>query len=149
MATEDNELFTDIPDTLNKYHDRHGQILSSKKLKESVFRVMDEEDEEIERNMNNITCDNPFQSPVTKNVQKKDASWSLERGLATGVLDEMVKEFNECAIQSDEQVDTIIDSKEHVDVRNWLRNDSAEQVDVINDSKKWLWMEAIKRAIQV
>ena len=30
----------------------------------------------------------------------------------------------------------IIDSKEHVDARNWLRNDSAEQVDVINDSKK-------------
>ena len=48
----------------------------------------------------------------------------------------MVKEFNECTIQSDKQVNTIIDSKEHVDVRNWLRNDSAEQVDVINDSKK-------------
>ena len=48
----------------------------------------------------------------------------------------MVKEFNECTIQSDEQVNTIIDSKEHVDARNWLRNDSSEQVDVINDSKK-------------
>ena len=48
----------------------------------------------------------------------------------------MVKEFNECTIQSDKQVDTIIDSKEHVDARNWLRNDSAEQVDVINDSEK-------------
>ena len=30
----------------------------------------------------------------------------------------------------------MIDSKEHVDARNWLRNDSAEQVDVINDSEK-------------
>ena len=48
----------------------------------------------------------------------------------------MVKEFNECTIQSDEQVDTIIDSKEHVDVRNWLINDSAEQVDAISDSEK-------------
>ena len=48
----------------------------------------------------------------------------------------MVKEFNECTIQSDKQVDTIIDSEEHVDVRNWLRNDSDEQVDVINDSEK-------------
>ena len=97
---------------------------------------MDEEEEEIERNINNITCNNPFQSPVTKNVQKKNANWSLERRLAAGILDEMVKEFNECTIQSDKQVDTIIDSKEHVDARNWLRNDSAEQVDVINDSEK-------------
>ena len=48
----------------------------------------------------------------------------------------MVKEFNECTIQSDELVDTIIDSKEHVYARNWLRNNSAEQVDVKNDSEK-------------
>ena len=47
------------------------------KLKEAVRRVMDEEKEEMERNINNITCNTPFQSPVTKSVQKKDASWSL------------------------------------------------------------------------
>ena len=68
MATEGNEYFTDILDTLNKYQDRHGQRLSSKKLKEAVLRVMDEEEEEIERNINNITCDTSFKSPVTKNV---------------------------------------------------------------------------------
>ena len=33
-------------------------------------------------------------------------------------------------------VDKKIDSEEHVDARNWLRNDSAKQVDVISDSKK-------------
>ena len=77
MATEDNECFTDIYDTLNKYQDFHSQILSSKKLKEVVLRVMDEEEEEMKSNINNITCDTPFQSPVTKNVQKKDANWSL------------------------------------------------------------------------
>ena len=48
----------------------------------------------------------------------------------------MVKEFKVCTIQSDEQVDTTIDSEEHVDVRNWLRNDSSEQVDAISDSEK-------------
>ena len=48
----------------------------------------------------------------------------------------MVENFKGCTIQSDEQVDIIIDSKEHVDARNWLRNDSAEQVGVTNDSKK-------------
>ena len=48
----------------------------------------------------------------------------------------MVKNFNGCTIQSDEKVDKIIDPEEHVDVRSWLRNDSAEQIDAINDSKK-------------
>ena len=48
----------------------------------------------------------------------------------------MVEIFKGCTIQSDEQVDQIIDSEEHVDARNWLRNDSAKQVDAMSDSKK-------------
>ena len=84
---------------------------------------MDEEEEDIERNINNVTCDTPFQSPVTKNVQKKDASWSLEIRLAAGILAEMVENFKGCSIQSDEQVDEIIDSEEHVDARNCLINE--------------------------
>ena len=79
---------------------------------------MEQEEEETERNINNITCDTSFQSPVTKNVQKKEENGSLERWLAAGVLDNMVKEFNECTIQSNEQVDTIIDPKENVDARD-------------------------------
>ena len=91
---------------------------------------MNEKLEEMERNINNITCDSPFQYPGTKSVQKKDASWSLERRLAAGVLAEMVENFKGCSIQSDEQVDNISDSKEQVDAKNWLRNDSFEEVDV-------------------
>ena len=87
MATSGNKYFTDILEHLNKYQDRHGQILSSTKLKEAVLRIMEQEEEEIERNINNITCATSFQSPVTKNVQNKDANWSLERRLAAGVLD--------------------------------------------------------------
>ena len=71
---------------------------------------MEQQEEEIERNTNNITCDTSFQSPVTKNVQKKDENWSLKRRLAAGVLDEMVNEFNENTIQSDEQANVINDS---------------------------------------
>ena len=48
----------------------------------------------------------------------------------------MVKEFKGCTIQPDKQVDTTIDSEEHVDAGNWLRNDSSEQVDAISDSEK-------------
>ena len=47
----------------------------------------------------------------------------------------MVEIFKGCTIQSDEQVDKIIDSEEHVDARNWLRNDSSKQVDAISDSE--------------
>ena len=50
-------LCTDILDHLNEYHDCHGQILSSKNLKEAVLRVMEQQEEEIERNINNITYD--------------------------------------------------------------------------------------------
>ena len=136
MDTEDNEYFTDILYTLNRYQDRQVQIFSSKNLKEAVLRIMDEEEEDIERNINNVTCNTPFQSPFIKSVQKKDASWSLERRLASGVLQEMDENYKGCSIQSDEQVDEIIDSDEHVDARNWLRNDSTKQVGVTNDSEK-------------
>ena len=34
------------------------------------------------------------------NVQKKDANWSLERQLDSGVLAEMVENFKGCTIQS-------------------------------------------------
>ena len=90
-------------------------------------RFMDEEEKEMERNINNITCDSSFQSPVTKSVQKKDASWSLEIRLAAVILAEMVENFKGCSIQSDEQVDGISDSKEQVDAKNWLRNDPSKR----------------------
>ena len=102
MVTEENEYFMDILDTLNKYQYRHGNRVSSKKLKEAVLRLMDEEEEEMERNINNITCDTIFQSPVTKTVKKKDANWPLERRLAAGVPEEMVENFKGYTIQSDD-----------------------------------------------
>ena len=98
-VTEDNEYLTDVLDTPKKYQDRHGQILSTKNVKEAVRRVTDEKGEEMEHNINNITCNNPFQSPVSKNGQKKDANWSLKRRLDAGVLAEMVENFKGCTIQ--------------------------------------------------
>ena len=56
MATEGNEYFTEILDTLNKYQGCHGQRFSSKKLEEAVLCVMEQEKEEIKRNIDNITC---------------------------------------------------------------------------------------------
>ena len=77
MATSGNEYFTDIFDHLNEYNDRHVQILSSRNLKESVLRIMEEKEEEIERNINNITCNTLFEYPVTMNVQNIYAKFSL------------------------------------------------------------------------
>ena len=50
----------------------------------------------------------------------------------------MVENIKEWSIQSGKQVDDISDSKEQVDARNWLRNNSFEEVDVLNDSENVL-----------
>ena len=52
---------------------------------------MEQEEEDIEHNINYITYKTYFESPVTMNVQNKDSNRSLERQLAAGVLEEMVK----------------------------------------------------------
>ena len=43
MANVDNEYFSEILDTLNKYQDRHRKRLSSKNLREAICLVMVEE----------------------------------------------------------------------------------------------------------
>ena len=85
-------------DYLDKYNNCHIQRLSSKHLKEAVLRVMEEEEEKIERNINNIICNTSLQSLISMNVQKKDANLSLERQLASGALVEIVKIFKGCTI---------------------------------------------------
>ena len=52
---------------------------------------MEEEEEEIKSNVNNITKDTSFQSPVAMNAQKKDANISYERQLDSGILAETIK----------------------------------------------------------
>ena len=45
IATEVNEYFTDILDHLNGYQDCHCQIFSSKKVKDAVIRVTEQQEE--------------------------------------------------------------------------------------------------------
>ena len=98
MATPKEEYFTEMLEHPNEYNDRHSQQFSSKKLQESVFRVMKEE--KIESNVNKIKTDTSFQSPVAMNALNKDANMSLERRLASGILSETIKNFKGCTIQS-------------------------------------------------
>ena len=87
-------------DHINEYNECHGKQLSSKKLQEAILRVMEEEEEEIKSNVNNIIAETSFQSPVAMNAQKKYANTSYERRLASGILEETIKEFKGCTIQS-------------------------------------------------
>ena len=100
MATTKEKYFAEMLDHINKHNERHGEKLSSKTFRDAVIRFMEEEEEEIENYIYNITMDTSFQSPVAMNAQKKDANISLDRRLNSGVLAEMIKNFKECTIQS-------------------------------------------------
>ena len=76
---------------------------------------MEETEEELERNINEITMDTSCQSPV----QKKYISTIND------------SEYNE----SNYQVDRISDSKEQVDASSRSRTNSAEQVDPNSDPR--------------
>ena len=52
---------------------------------------MKEEEEDTQNNVNNVTMDTSFQSPVATNVQNKYANMPYERQLASGILAETTK----------------------------------------------------------
>ena len=79
MVTPREEYFTKMLDSLPKHNHSHSTPLSSKKLQKAVSRVMEEEEKYAKRNVNNVTTDNLFQSPVTINAQNKDANMTNER----------------------------------------------------------------------
>ena len=91
MATPREEYYTKMLDSLLGHTHCHGTPLSSKNLQEAVSRVMEEEEKYYERNANNITTDNFFQSPVTINAQKKDVNMTYERQISLGILTETIK----------------------------------------------------------
>ena len=67
--------------------------MSNKKLREAVIIVMEDEEKYVERNVNNVTTDTLFQSPVTVNAQKKDANMTYVPNttpVAIGTIDQLV-----------------------------------------------------------
>ena len=109
MATPKDKYYNTLLKTLVDDNNRNGATLSNEKLRQSVGKVMEETEAEIERNMNKITMDTSFQSPV----QNKDISTINN------------SRYNE----SNNQVDNISDSKEQVDTSSRSNTDSVEQVD--------------------
>ena len=68
MATPKEEYFTEMLDHLIKHNHCHGTPMSNKKLREAVIRVVEDEEKEAKRNVNNVTMDTLSWSPVTFNA---------------------------------------------------------------------------------
>ena len=96
-------------ETLANNNNCNGAPLFNEKLQQSVSKVIEETEAEFERNINKITMDTLFQSPV----QKKDISTINDYG------------YNE----SNDHVDKISDSKEQVDTSSRSNTYSVKQVD--------------------
>ena len=77
-----------------------GGPLCNAKLRQAVIDLRDEMDVEHESNIRNITCDDLYQSPM-KNIDVSTINDSIY-------------------YESDEQVDTISNSRKQVDPRNYL-----------------------------
>ena len=60
--------------------------MSNKNLQKAVIVVMEDEENDAKSNVNNVTTDTLFQSPITINAQNKDANVTYDRLLALGVL---------------------------------------------------------------
>ena len=52
---------------------------------------MEEKEEDSKSNVNNVTTDTSFQSPITINAKKKDTNVSYERQIASVILSETIK----------------------------------------------------------
>ena len=88
----------------------------------------EEEEKDAECNVDNVTMDTLFQSPISINAQKKDANMTNERRIAADIHAETMKEFKGFSIQS-----TISD---------YSRSNSEELVYAVSDS-----MQLVEAAI--
>ena len=98
MSNPRDKYYNAFLDTLVKNNNLRGEPLSNQNIQEAVIDVMEEMEAEFEHNNNEIMCYNSYQSPILK----KD-----------------VLTINDSVYyESDEHVDTIIDSSKKVDASN-------------------------------
>ena len=125
MVTEREVYFTKMLDSLLVNSECHGTLLPREKLQESVSRVMED-------NVNNITMDTLFHSPLTINVQNKYANVTSERRIAADIHAESIENFMGFMIQS------TISNSEHSNSEELFDavSDSEELVDAISDPER-------------
>ena len=73
--------------------------MSNKNLQKAVIVVMEDEENDAKSNVNNVTTDTLFQSPITINAQNKDANMTNERRIAEDIHAETIEEFKGFSIQ--------------------------------------------------
>ena len=115
MATPKDKYYEKMLETLVDENNLNSASLYNENLRQVVNKVMEETESEFERNINKITIDTSFQSPI----QKKDIST---------INDSRCNDSNN-------QVDKISDSKEQVDTSSRSRTESVGQVDPISDPR--------------
>ena len=62
MENPKDECFTEMLHSLLKHNHCHGTPFSSKNLQEAVIRLMEEEEKDAERDLNNVTTNTLSQS---------------------------------------------------------------------------------------
>ena len=99
MAILKDKYFEKMLQTLVDHNDHHNAPFSNENLQQAVIKVMVETEEE-ERNANNVNMDTFCQSPVTKNIQIKNANVPNERQIPLDILAEIVKGFKGLTLHS-------------------------------------------------
>ena len=107
----ENEYYMEIMKSLIKANNK-GETLCNENIRQAAIDLRAELNVEHKHNINNISCDDLYQSPM----KKKDVST-----ISNSVYNE-----------SDEHVDTISDSRKQVDARNELIKET-HIVDRINN----------------
>ena len=64
MATPKDKYHNMLLNNLLNDNNRKGAPLSNEKSRQAVGKVMEETEAEFERNINKITCNTSFQSPI-------------------------------------------------------------------------------------
>ena len=94
MCTERYLCFTKMFDSLFDDNEHHVTPLSSKNPHEAVNRVIvgtEEGGKDAKHNVNNVTMDTLFHSPVTLNAQNKDGNMTNERQISADIHAETMK----------------------------------------------------------
>ena len=100
MVTPKYKYCNTFLDTLVKDNNLRGEPFSNQNIQDAVSDVIEETEAKFERNHNEITCDNSYQSPI------------LKKDILT--INDLVY------YESDEHVDTISDSSKQVDASKEL-----------------------------
>ena len=99
MATQEEEYYTGLLETMLEHNDRTKTPLSKEKLQQEI-NIIVEETEEGKLNANNVTTDTFIHPPVTTNIPSEKTDVANERQVCSDIMTETIKLFNTLTLQS-------------------------------------------------